>query len=832
MSERAAPLARPADKNPLIPALLSLVVPGAGQFYLGARTAGIAIFAMAATMAFLIQFSLDNFRLGLIDLNGFQTSWLWVWLIAFWVWNVWDAYGRAKGRAATRLLAFGIPILFVYLIAWQVTDVNLIRLVTRFNDVKIIFNALVHPDFTTRATETQSGTATIWVPCANPPQPRPERRSGLLVQLDKSCGTVRDTIFVIGDGFKPNTSGNLYWLELDTENAVQVRSGGQPVVITTGPDGRFGTSVTIPTFAGTGGIDPANPVLQGVEARFVQEVGPVRPSETFGDLIGKVREGTPPGWMVSLGLAAPDATIPIPIPGKIFETIALGLMATLVSIIVAAPLSFLGAHNIMGRLRGGNVIYYLVRAVFNFTRSIDTLIWAIIFVVWVGLGAFAGLLALSLHSIAALAKLYSEEVEHIDPGPVEAVTAAGANTVQAVRYAVIPQIVPPFLAYSLLRWDINMRSATVVGFVSAAGVGFMIVESIRKGGFEIYAAALWCIAVVIIIVDYLSSYWRDRILRGDVSGGMTAAAAASAPAGAHGTPPTARPPQAQAAAGVATAESRTAGAAAPRTGPSQTAPVPFYKTPRGIVYSILLLIIFVVSWNLSQVDLGKLLSPGSTFGKVVSDFVLIDTSSPVWEAILKNLLVTIFQALLATTFGGVIALPFGFLAARNITGRTRATAWIYYIARFILNFLRSIEAILYVAIFVFWVGIGAFAGTLALAVTTFGLIGKLFSEAVENIEEGPVEAVTATGANRLQSIAFAIFPQIIPPFISYAIYQWDINIRLATIIGFAGGGGIGLLFSNYTGQLQYHKAGAVILSIVLVVTAMDFASAKIRERLV
>jgi phosphonate transport system permease protein len=139
---------------------------------------------------------------------------------------------------------------------------------------------------------------------------------------------------------------------------------------------------------------------------------------------------------------------------------------------------------------------------------------------------------------------------------------------------------------------------------------------------------------------------------------------------------------------------------------------------------------------------------------------------------------------------------------------------------------------LYVAIFVFWVGIGAFAGMLALSVTTFGLIGKLFSEAVENIEEGPVEAVTATGANRIQAIAFAIVPQIVPPFISYSIYQWDINIRLATIIGLAGGGGIGQLFQNYVGQLQYHKAGAVILAIVVVVTLMDLASARIRKQLV
>ncbi len=119
-----------------------------------------------------------------------------------------------------------------------------------------------------------------------------------------------------------------------------------------------------------------------------------------------------------------------------------------------------------------------------------------------------------------------------------------------------------------------------------------------------------------------------------------------------------------------------------------------------------------------------------------------------------------------------------------------------------------------------------------MAITTFALLGKLFSEAIENIDEGPLEAVTATGATRLQAILYAIVPQIVPPFVSYAIYQWDINIRIATIIGFAGGGGIGLLLNTYFGQLQYHKAGTVVLLIVLVVAAMDFASAKIRQKLV
>ncbi len=128
--------------------------------------------------------------------------------------------------------------------------------------------------------------------------------------------------------------------------------------------------------------------------------------------------------------------------------------------------------------------------------------------------------------------------------------------------------------------------------------------------------------------------------------------------------------------------------------------------------------------------------------------------------------------------------------------------------------------------------VGPVAGTLALAITTFALIGKLFSEAIENIDPGPMEAINATGASRLQAIRYAIVPQIVPPFLSYLIYQWDINIRMATIIGFAGGGGIGLILQTFFNSLQYHKAGTVVLLIVIVVALMDFSSAKLREKLV
>ncbi|MBI5300765.1 MAG: phosphonate ABC transporter, permease protein PhnE [Chloroflexi bacterium] len=645
---------------------LSLVLPGAGQFYLKNRWRGIAIFGTAITLAYLIYWALDFFKIGQIEFGGVTTSWLWLVLVAFALWNIYDAYRVARGQASFAWIGLLLAAVVLYFLAWNVTDIRLERLVTRFDDARKVGTALVNPDLVSREV----------------------------------------------DGEAARCSWECLWNHF------------------------------------TGSEVAVNLQL----------------SENFGDIFGKVVEGTFK-------------------PGKLVETIAIGLIATVLSIFLAIPLSFFAAHNIMARVPGGTAIYYGMRTILNVVRAVDTVIWGLLVIVWVGLGNFAGVIALTIHSIAALGKLYSEEIEHIDAGPIEAVTATGANLFQVIRFAVVPQIVPPFLAYTLLRWDINMRAATIIGFVAGGGIGFFVLEAIRKSAYEQYAAALWAIAIVIIVVDYASAYWRNRILIGD-------------------------------------------------TQVTQAAPTPLYKSPRAIAYTILGLVALWYTWNVTKIDLRTLFEPAPTFVRLLTDFVTIDVRPDIFEVVLKQLIVTIFQALLATTLGAIIAIPFSFLAARNLTGRSRLSVWIYYLTRLVFDILRSIEALMYVALFVFWVGIGPFAGMLALAVTTYGLIGKLFADAIENIDTGPLEAILSTGATRLQAIVYAIIPQIVPPFISYAIYQWDINVRMATIIGFAGGGGIGLLLSTYFGQLQYHKAGTVVALIVIVVALMDFASAKIREKMV
>jgi phosphonate ABC transporter permease subunit PhnE len=157
---------------------------------------------------------------------------------------------------------------------------------------------------------------------------------------------------------------------------------------------------------------------------------------------------------------------------------------------------------------------------------------------------------------------------------------------------------------------------------------------------------------------------------------------------------------------------------------------------------------------------------------------------------------------------------------------------IYYVTRTILNVLRAIEPLIMAIVFVVWVGIGPFAGVLALTLHTIAALGKLYSEQVENISQGPIEAVTATGANRLQTIIYAVIPQIVPPYIAFTIYRWDINVRMSTIIGFAGGGGIGFLLQQNLNLLKYRQAAVQMLAIAIVVASLDYISAKIREKII
>jgi phosphonate transport system permease protein len=159
----------------------------------------------------------------------------------------------------------------------------------------------------------------------------------------------------------------------------------------------------------------------------------------------------------------------------------------------------------------GNLVYYLVRTIATIFRSIEAVVWAIIFSVWVGIGPFAGMLALMIHSVAALTKLYSEQIENIDQGQVEAIKATGASTLQVWAFAVIPQIISPYLAFTIYRWDINVRMATIVGFVGGGGIGLLLLQQQQMLRWHNVGLIIWLIALVVWIMDMVSGKVREKL---------------------------------------------------------------------------------------------------------------------------------------------------------------------------------------------------------------------------------------------------------------------------------------------------------------------------------
>lgn len=238
---------------------------------------------------------------------------------------------------------------------------------------------------------------------------------------------------------------------------------------------------------------------------------------------------------------------------------------------------------------------------------------------------------------------------------------------------------------------------------------------------------------------------------------------------------------------------------------------------------------FIAGWLVTKISIIDLFSKEGIEGANRIFYSLFTPELNIFDDALFAIIETIYLALIATLISIPPTLILSFLTARNLMKDNVFTFSIYYVLRIILNFVRSIEPLIWAIIFSVWVGIGPYAGMIALLVHTIAANAKLYSEAIESIEEGPVDAITATGANKLQIIWYAVVPQIVLPFLSFTIYRWDINVRMATVIGLVGGGGIGTMLMQYQGLGQWHEVGLIVIMIAIVVWIMDYVSAKIRE---
>lgn len=255
---------------------------------------------------------------------------------------------------------------------------------------------------------------------------------------------------------------------------------------------------------------------------------------------------------------------------------------------------------------------------------------------------------------------------------------------------------------------------------------------------------------------------------------------------------------------------------------------PIYKTFWGVQMLVLVGITTIVGVKMTEIDIFKLLE-ADRFHHAMRLFG--ELFSPDWSVLPKALVKvveTIYIAFIATVIAVPIAFVLSFLMARNIMGGSKTGFAVYAVLRTVFNVSRSIEPVLWAIIFSIWASFGPFAGMLALLVHSIASLAKQYSEIVEGIEDGPVEGIEATGASRLQVVWFAVVPQVVLPYISYTVYRWDTNVRMATILGLVGGGGIGAMLMEYFGQAMWPQVGCIIFVIASVVWLMDAFSSHIR----
>ena len=457
-----------ANSRPVVRSgIASALIPGLGQFFLGQRYRGVSILLGFLVMLGTVVWYKDP-----------------VWYaspILIWLWNIWDAIGLAGGRARSIWLPVLAGLIASYGIGWQVVGID-------FSSASIdraisILRPMAHPDFIQSRQEHNAMWVQVQVPCSTEPPLAHREDGGKSATVSPDCGPVGETLIVSVSGMWPNTETEIVWRTPIGDPKMLGEGESQMLVVTTDDTGSLTAVIRVPTTALVAAPDPT---LAQFHRVYFDQYRPIGGYEL--SFIGnEVLKGA-------------------------LDTVAMALLATGLAMLFAIPLSFLAARNLMSGNPVTYAVYVVVRTLLNIMRSIESLIIAIVFVVIVGLGPFAGMLALALHSVAALGKLYSEVIEGIDQGPIEAIRATGANWVQTVRYAVIPQIVPPFTAFTIYRWDINVRSATVIGLVGGGGIGFLLIELIRINNMRGVSAVFIAIAVVVIVLDYFSAKLRARLV--------------------------------------------------------------------------------------------------------------------------------------------------------------------------------------------------------------------------------------------------------------------------------------------------------------------------------
>jgi phosphonate transport system permease protein len=512
-------------------------------------------------------------------------------------------------------------------------------------------------------------------------------------------------------------------------------------------------------------------------------------TSSFGDVGRLIKRMVPPDFSNISNVV--DATI---------ETVWMAIMGTAGAILLSFPLALGAARNTSPHPS----IQYFCRTIISLTRAVPELVLGAVFVSAIGIGPLPGVLALAIHSIGMVGKLFADAIEQAAEAPREATISVGATRRQTTRASILPQALPSMIATALFRLEINIRASTVLGLVGAGGIGFLIQTSLRSLDYESALGAVSVIFVVVTVVELLSVRVRSSIL---------GEAAAMTQSSRHGWL-SQRIIRRDTRVNRKSIETR-----------SLTPPWTWDRMFRTATISALLLSLVVAIWTI-EIDWARSFPLLPRIVTVFGDLFPPDFST-VRSEMVTGIVESVVIAVIATGLGLFIAVPLSLLAARNIMTKKILST----VTRLLMLAFRGIPELIIAVIFVSAMGLGPVPGTLALTVVTASFSAKLFAEALEEVDPSPREAVVAVGAGKIQEFFASVVPQFMPAFTGHFLYILDVNLRSSTVLGIVGGGGIGFLLLNSMRVLEFQTTGAIVISIFAIVLAIELIGNWVRQLL-
>ena len=479
------------------------------------------------------------------------------------------------------------------------------------------------------------------------------------------------------------------------------------------------------------------------------------------------------------------------------ETVAMAFLGLSLAILLALPLSFAAADPRVASVEADapsptrRAAWAGARFALNVMRSIPELVWALVFVRALGMGPAAGVLAIGVSYAGILGKVFAEIFESTPRAPAAVLAGAGASPLRAFAFGLVPQALPLLSSYALYRFDCALRASAVLGLVGAGGLGVQLELSLKMLAYDEVAAMVIALFALVAGVDLLSQLVRRRLHR---SRGLLPVGLGALRARALGV------------AGWAAAAALSAW-------------------------------ILDLPWR-------ELASPGAL--RAAAGFARSlwppDLDPRFLRLLAPAALATLATSVLGTAIGAVLGLVLAYPAAYRVhadaleggrpsRARTLALGALAWGARAVLNLGRTLPELLWALVLVFAVGLGPFAGALALGVHTAGVLGRLYAEALEEAPAAPFEALRTAGASDAGASAFAVLPQAWPQLIAYTLYRWEVNVRASAVLGVVGAGGIGELLHLSLSLFQNHRTATLVLVVLLLVTAVDLLSGALRRRI-